>query len=145
MMMKCCRCSNNAFKVIDETALCLNCHTDFQNLSNNQVSSAYQAQRGIDVANSMLKARADLQRNQNIEHQIRNTEVNNYNTHNTITINGDNSGSLQAEMNQTQNSNIGINNLPKSNDGNVSWLAKIIAWGMQIAKFCLRLKGLFRR
>jgi translation initiation factor IF-2 len=92
----------------------------------------------------MLKARVDLQRNRNIEHQIRNTEVNNYYTHNNIIVKGDNSGSVQAGVNQTQNNNIGINNLSKSGNGHVGWLAKIIAKGLQIAKFCLRLKGLFR-
>jgi hypothetical protein len=91
----------------------------------------------------MRKARASL-----IERPAknqRNSEVNNYNTHTTITINGDNSGTVQAGMNQTQNSSIGINNLSKSSNGNGGWLAKTIAWGIQIGKFCLRLKGLFRR
>ena len=47
-------------------------------------------------------------------------------------------------MNQTQNNNIGINNLSKSNNSNIGWLAKVMACGLQIAKFCLQLKGLFR-
>ena len=69
--MKCCHCSNNAFRVIDGAALCLSCHTDFQNTSNSNISNAYQAHRGMEVANSMLKSRASLQRNQDAEHQIK--------------------------------------------------------------------------
>lgn len=136
--MKCCHCSNNAIRVIDGTTLCLSCHTDFQNLSHNQISSTYQAQRGSDVAYSMfLRAAA-----QNAERRIkndRNTEVNNYN----ITVQGNNSGFLQAGKSLTQN-NIGINNLSKSSNDNVGWLAKIIDKGIQIAKFCLKLMGFFR-
>lgn len=145
--MKCCHCSRNAFSAIDGIALCSNCHTDFQNTSNNQVSSAFQLSRGIGVADSMFTTRAGLLRNQNSEHLIkneRNTEVNNYNMHNNITVHGNNSGTLQAGKTLTQNNGIGITNLSKSGNGNVGWLAKIITKGLQIAKFCLRLVGFFR-
>lgn len=147
MIMKCYHCTNSAFRVIDGTALCSSCYTDFQSLSNNQVSSAYQAHRGMEIANSMLKARVDLQRNQNTEHQIkieRTTEVNNYNTHNNITVQGDNNGTLQAGKTLTQNNDIGITNLSKAGNDNIGWLAKIINKGMQIAKFCMKLIGFFR-
>lgn len=145
--MKCCHCSRNAFTAIDGIALCLSCHTDFQNTSNNNVSSAYQLHQGIEVANSMLKARVNLQRNQNTEHRIkneRNIEMNNYNTHNNITVHGNNSGSLQAGKTLTQSNDICITNLSQSGNDNVGWLAKIIAKGLQIAKFFLQLIGFFR-
>ncbi len=101
----------------------------------------------MEIANSMLKARVDLQRNQNTEHQIkieRTTEVNNYNTHNNITVQGDNNGTLQAGKTLTQNNDIGITNLSKAGNDNIGWLAKIINKGMQIAKFCMKLIGFFR-
>jgi hypothetical protein len=144
--MKCRHCSRNAFRVINGIALCLSCNTDFQNTSNNQVSSALQLRRGIDVADSMLKARVDLQRNQNAEHQInngRNTEVNNYNTHNNITVHGNNSGILNTGKAQIKNNDIGIANSAKSNR-NISLLTNIIANGLKLAALCLQiLKRLF--
>jgi hypothetical protein len=147
IIMKCCHCSCNAFREIDGVALCLNCHTDFQNVANNQINSAFQLHRGSAVADSMLKAKASLLHNQNIERQIkneRNTEVNNYNTHNNNIVYGNNSGTLQTGKTQIQNNDIGVANLSKSNNGNVGWLAKIIAKGLQIAKYCLQLIGFFR-
>ncbi len=140
--MKCCHCSHNAFTTIEGIALCLSCHTDFQNTSNNNVSSAYQLSRGANVANSMLKARASLiEREKNNE---RNTVVNNNNTHNNITVNGNNSGSLQARGVIIHNNNIGVANLSKSSNCNADWLAKIISKGLRLVKCCLRLIGLFR-
>lgn len=144
MIMNFCHCSRNTFTIINGTALCLNCHTDFQNVTNNNVNSAYQLHRGIDVANNILKARVDLQRNQTV-HQIkneRNTEVNNYNTHNNITVQGNNSGTLQAGKTLIQSNDIGIANLSKSGNGIIGWLAKIIANGLQ--KFFIWLIGFFR-
>ena len=70
--------------------------------------------------------------------------MNNYNTHNNITVQGNNSGTLQAGKTLIQSNDIGIANLSKSDNGIIAWLVKIIAKGLQIAKFCLRLKGLFR-
>ncbi len=133
--MNCCHCSRNAFTTINGAALCLSCHTDFQNTSNNQISSAYQAQRGSDVAHSMF-LRAAAQRSENRIKNERNAEVNNYN----ITVQGNNSGLLQAGKTLTQN-NIGINNLSKSGNDSVDWLAKIIANGLK--KFWMWLIGFF--
>lgn len=145
--MKCCNCCCSAFITIDGIALCLSCHTDFQNLSNNQISSAFQLSRGADVANSMFKARADLLRIQNAERQVkseRNTEVNNYNIHNNNTVYGNNSGTLQTGKTLIKNNDIGVANLSKSGNDNIGWLANIIVKVQQIAKFCLRLIGFFR-
>lgn len=127
--MNCCHCSRNTYAAIDGIGLCFNCYTDFQNTSNDQVSSAFQLRRGSDVADSMRKARARL-----IERQVkneRNTEVNNYNTHNNITVRGNNSGTIQAGKTLIQNNDIGITNLSKSEVGYVSWLAKIITKVLQ--------------
>ncbi len=140
--MKCCHCPSDVFRMVDGSGLCFSCYTALQNTSNGNFSSAYQAHQGMEVANSMLKARADFQRNQHAEHQTRNTEVNNYYTNNNITVEGDNSGFVQAGMNQTQNNNIGINNFSKSGSSNVNWLAKIIANGLE--KFWMWLIGFFR-
>ncbi len=139
--MNCCHCSRNTFATIDGAALCLSCHTDFQNASKNQVSSAFQLRRGSDIADSMRKARASL-----IERQVkneRNTEVNNY-THNNIIVNGDNSGTLQAGKTLIQSNDIGVANLSKSGNSTVDWLTKIITKVLEIAKFCLRLIGFFK-
>lgn len=144
--MKCCHCSRNAFSAIDGIALCLSCHTDFQNASNNQVSSAFQLHRGIDVADSIFKTRATLQRNQNTEHQIkneRNAEVNNYNTHNNITVHGNNSGILNTGKAQIKNNDIGAA-YPAKSDNNISFLTNIIANGLKLGALCLMtLKRLF--
>lgn len=131
--MKCCHCSHNAFTTIDGAALCLNCHTAFQNVSNNQVSSALQSRRGSDIADSMLKARASL----------KNTEIKNHNTHNNITVHGNNSGILNTGKAQIKNNDIGITNSTKSGI-NISWLAKVIMGGLKLISLCLQpLKRLF--
>ncbi|MFZ2314477.1 MAG: hypothetical protein WAW86_02305 [Gammaproteobacteria bacterium] len=64
--------------------------------------------------------------------------MDNYNTHNNITVNGNNSGPLQAGKTLIQNNDIGAANLSKLGNDNVGWLAKIIAKGLQIVKFCLQ-------
>lgn len=144
--MKCCHCSQNAFTTIDGAALCLNCHTTFQNVSNNQVNSALQLSRGIEIADSMFKARVSLQRNHNADYQInnsRNTEVNNYSTHNNITINGNNSGILNTGKAQIKSNDIVIASPVKSGI-NLSWLTKIIMSGLKLITLCLQpLKRLF--
>lgn len=143
--MKCFRCFNNVFRVIDEVALCFNCYTDLQNLSNNNVSSASQLHRGNDVAASMLRIK--LLHNQNIEGPVKNEkkiEVNNYNTHNNITVQGNNNGILQAGNTLIQSNDTGIAYSSKPGNGTAGWLVKIITKGLQIAKFCLRLVGFFK-
>lgn len=136
--MNCCHCSRNAFTTINGAAICLSCYRDFESLSNNQISSAYQAQRGTDIAHSMFLRAVVQQSGRQIKNE-KNAEVNNYN----ITVQGNNSGLVQAGKTLAQN-NIGINNLSQSSNGNGGLLEKIIAWGIQIGKFCLRLKGLFK-
>jgi hypothetical protein len=144
--MKCCHCSHNAFTTIDEAALCLNCHTDFQNTSNKNVSSALQLSRGIDVADSMFKARVTLQRSQNTDNQInnaRNTEVNNYSTQNNITVHGNNNGILNTGKAQIKNNDIAIASSAKSGI-NLGFLIKIIMSGLKLITLCLQpLKKLF--
>lgn len=137
--MNCCHCSHcsrNAFTTTNGAALCSSCHTDFQNVSNNQISSAYQAQRGTDVAYSMFLRAAAQHSERRIKNE-RNAEVNNY----SITVQGNNNGLLQTGKTLTQN-NIGINNLSKSGNRSVGWLAKIIANGL--GKFWMWLIGFFR-
>jgi hypothetical protein len=138
--MKCCHCSHNAFTTIDGAALCLNCHTDFQNTANKNVSSALQLSRGIDVADSMFKARVALQCNQSTDRQVNNarsTEVNNYNTHNNITVHGNNNGILNTGKAQIKNNNIAIASSAKS-DINLSWLTKIFISGLKLITLCLQ-------
>ena len=135
--MNCCHCSRNSFTTINGVALCLSCHTDFQNVSSNQISSAYQAQRGTDVAYSMLLRAAAQHSERRIKNE-RNAEVNNY----SITVQGNNSGTLQAGKTLIQSNDIGIANLSKSDNGIIGWLAKIIANGLQ--KFWMWLIDFFR-
>lgn len=139
--MKCRNCPHNAFTMIDGVALCLTCYRDFQNLSSNQVSSAYQAHRGMEVANSILKERACLQRTQT-NHQ-RNNEMNTYNTHNNITVHGNNSGNLNTGKVEIKSNDITIANPTKSGI-NISLLTTIIVSVVKLIALCLRpLKKLF--
>ena len=144
--MKCCHCSHNAFTTIDGAALCLTCHTNFQNTSNGNVSSASQLSRGADVADSMLKARVSLQRNQNTNHQInnkRNAEMTTNNTHNNITVHGDNNGILNTGNAQIKSKDIAIACSAKSGI-NLGLLIKIIMSGLKLITLCLQpLKRLF--
>jgi hypothetical protein len=130
--------------LIDGIPLCLSCHTDYQNVSSNNVSSAFQLHRGHQVADSMFKVKDGLLRNQHTERQIkneRNIEVNNYNMHDNNIVYGNNSGILNTGKAQIKNNDIGITDLSKSSgNNNISQGANIKTSGLKkMAKLCLQI------
>ncbi len=134
--MKCCHCSSNVFREIDEIPLCLTCYTDVQ-ISSSQMHSASQAYQRSKIADSMSQARTNLLHKQNNE---RNTEVNNYNIHNNI--HDSNIGILNTGKAQIKDNDINVANSAKPTN-NISSLIHIMTTGFKWIASCLQILKIF--